>query len=48
MACDRVVNFEVVLADSSIVNINATSDPEMFLALKGGGNQFGKQLRVRD
>ncbi|KIN06284.1 hypothetical protein OIDMADRAFT_155290 [Oidiodendron maius Zn] len=41
LACDNVVNYEVVLADASIINANATSNPDLFWALKGGGNQFG-------
>lgn len=43
LACDNVVNYEVVLANASIVNANATSYPDLFWALKGGGNQFGKR-----
>ncbi|KAE9372168.1 FAD-binding domain-containing protein [Stipitochalara longipes BDJ] len=41
LPCDNVVNYEVVLSNSSIVNSNATSHPDLFWALKGGGNQFG-------
>ena len=41
-ACDNVLNYEVVLADGSIVNANATSNTDLFWALKGGGNQFGR------
>jgi len=41
LACDNVVNYEVVLADGSIVNANAKSYTDLFFALKGGGNQFG-------
>ena len=40
--CDNVVNFEVVLANATIVNANATSNSDLFVALKGGGNQFGR------
>lgn len=40
MACDNVVNFECVLANGTIVNANATSHPELFFALRGGGNQY--------
>lgn len=42
LVCDNVVNFEVVLADASIVNANASSNTDLYWALKGGGNQFGK------
>ncbi|KAI8632446.1 FAD-binding domain-containing protein [Xylariaceae sp. FL1651] len=44
--CDTVVNFEVVLASSEIVNANATSNPDLFRALKGGGNNFGVVTRI--
>ncbi|GKZ16881.1 hypothetical protein AbraIFM66951_006374 [Aspergillus brasiliensis] len=36
-----VSNYEVVLADSSIVNANAQENPDLFWALKGGGPNFG-------
>ncbi|KAF9884381.1 hypothetical protein FE257_001837 [Aspergillus nanangensis] len=39
--CDQVLNFEVVLADGRIVNANKTTNPALFQALKGGGNNFG-------
>ncbi|KAI1176055.1 FAD-binding domain-containing protein [Nemania sp. FL0916] len=44
--CDTVVNFEVVLASSKIVNANATSNSDLFRALKGGGNNFGIVTRI--
>ncbi|KAL4986706.1 hypothetical protein BDW68DRAFT_162633 [Aspergillus falconensis] len=40
-ACDQVVNYRLVLADGSITNANATTNPDLFRALKGGGNNFG-------
>lgn len=39
-AADNVMNYELVLADGTITNANATSEPDLFYALKGGGNQF--------
>ncbi|KAI1376334.1 FAD-binding domain-containing protein [Hypoxylon crocopeplum] len=39
--CDQVVNYEVVLADGSIVNANDTTNPDLFRVLKGGHNNFG-------
>ncbi|KAL2857738.1 hypothetical protein BJY01DRAFT_242160 [Aspergillus pseudoustus] len=39
--CDQVVNYEVVLADGSIVNANDKTNPDLFRVLKGGGNNFG-------
>lgn len=40
-AVDNVLNYEVVLANATIVNANATSHPDLFKALKGGNNNFG-------
>jgi FAD/FMN-containing dehydrogenase len=42
LVCDNVVNYQIVLANASIANANATSNPDLFFALKGGGNQFGQ------
>ncbi|KAI1082678.1 FAD-binding domain-containing protein [Whalleya microplaca] len=39
--CDNVVNFEVVLASGAIVNANARENPDLWVALRGGGNNFG-------
>lgn len=39
--CDAMVNFEVVLADGSIINANDKSHPDLAIALRGGGNNFG-------
>ncbi|KAL4779282.1 hypothetical protein BJX76DRAFT_365365 [Aspergillus varians] len=41
LACDNVENYEVVLASGRIVNANATTNVELFKALKGGSNNFG-------
>ncbi|KAL3492131.1 hypothetical protein BJX62DRAFT_250876 [Aspergillus germanicus] len=40
-ACDQVVNYEVVLSDGRIVNAKKDENPDLFIALKGGGNNFG-------
>lgn len=45
MACDTVANFEVVLADGSIVNANATNNPDLWQALKGGSGNLGLVTR---
>ncbi|KAI0443595.1 hypothetical protein F4803DRAFT_561545 [Xylaria telfairii] len=45
-ACDTVSNFEIVLADGSIVNANAQSHADLFRALKGGNNNFGIVTRI--
>ncbi|KAJ5929277.1 FAD-binding domain-containing protein [Penicillium verhagenii] len=39
--CDNIIEYEIVLASGQIVNVNETSYPDLFLALKGGGNNFG-------
>ncbi|CBF86739.1 hypothetical protein AN2387.2 [Aspergillus nidulans FGSC A4] len=43
--CDTVVNYEVVLADGSVVQVNKTSYPDLFWALKGGSSNFGLVTR---
>ncbi|KAF3005513.1 hypothetical protein E8E14_002687 [Neopestalotiopsis sp. 37M] len=39
--CDNVVNYEIVLATGEVVNANADSNPDLWIALRGGGNKFG-------
>ncbi|KAL8820642.1 MAG: hypothetical protein Q9223_001186 [Gallowayella weberi] len=34
-------NYQVVLADGKIRDINQQSDPDLYFALRGGGNNFG-------
>lgn len=43
--CDNVVNFEIVLADGSVVNANSTSHDDLYKALKGGSSNFGIATR---
>ncbi|KAF1913849.1 hypothetical protein BDU57DRAFT_324528 [Ampelomyces quisqualis] len=40
-AANNIVSFEVVLANATIVTASNTSHPELFEALKGGGNNYG-------
>ncbi|KAK4553197.1 hypothetical protein LTR86_009727 [Recurvomyces mirabilis] len=40
-ACDNVKNYQIVLADGNIVDANLTTNPDLYRALRGGGNQFG-------
>ncbi|KAI9172775.1 FAD-binding, type 2 [Paramyrothecium foliicola] len=40
LACDNVVSFQVVLANGTITTASATSNTDLFFALKGGGNQY--------
>jgi hypothetical protein len=39
--CDNVVNYEIVLASGEITNANAESNADLWVSLKGGGNNFG-------
>lgn len=41
LATDDIVNFEVVLANVSVVHANATSNKDLWRTLKGGGSGFG-------
>lgn len=40
-AANNIVEFEVVLANASIVTASSTSHPDLYKALKGGGNNYG-------
>ncbi|TEY71249.1 hypothetical protein BOTCAL_0097g00030 [Botryotinia calthae] len=40
-ACDNVNNYQVVLANGSIRDVHRTSYPDLYWALRGGGNNFG-------
>ncbi|KAK7952544.1 6-hydroxy-D-nicotine oxidase [Apiospora aurea] len=44
-AADNVDNFEVVLADGTVVNANAKENNDLFWALKGGEPNFGVVTR---
>ncbi|OTB15926.1 hypothetical protein K445DRAFT_317555 [Daldinia sp. EC12] len=41
LACDNVVDFEVVLANGSLVHANSNTNKDLFWALKGGATNFG-------
>jgi FAD/FMN-containing dehydrogenase len=40
-AADHVVNYELVTADSKVLQVNANSYPDLFWALKGGSSNYG-------
>ncbi|KAI9050368.1 hypothetical protein LZ554_005534 [Drepanopeziza brunnea f. sp. 'monogermtubi'] len=40
-ACDNVNTYEVVFADGSIKNVTHFTYPDLYYALRGGGNNFG-------
>ncbi|RYP31565.1 hypothetical protein DL767_005674 [Monosporascus sp. MG133] len=39
--CDNVVNFEVVVASGEILNANGQENSDLWVALRGGGNNLG-------
>ena len=39
--CDQVLEFEIVLPDATVSRVTEKSDPDLFWALRGGGNNFG-------
>jgi FAD/FMN-containing dehydrogenase len=43
--CDNVVNYEIVLASGEIVNANADQNSDLWIALRGGANNFGVVTR---
>ncbi|KAK7937857.1 FAD binding domain protein [Apiospora aurea] len=40
-ACDNVRNYEVVLANGSVINVSQSTHTDLYRALRGGGNNFG-------
>ncbi|KAL4804248.1 hypothetical protein BDV18DRAFT_162011 [Aspergillus unguis] len=46
LGCMGVVDYEVVLADSSIIHANKSENPDLFWALKGGGPNFGIVTKI--
>lgn len=41
LVCDNVLSYEIVLHDSSVVHASQETYPDLWLALKGGSNNFG-------
>lgn len=40
-SCDNIFGYEVVLANGSVVHATASTNQDLWLALKGGSNNFG-------
>jgi FAD/FMN-containing dehydrogenase len=41
LAADNVTSIELVNAEGEVLDVTATSDPDLFWALRGGGGNFG-------
>jgi FAD/FMN-containing dehydrogenase len=41
LACNHVLGFEVVTSDRQARHVDATSEPDLFYALRGGGGGYG-------
>ncbi|KAF1939676.1 FAD-binding domain-containing protein [Clathrospora elynae] len=41
LACDNVESYELVTASGLVINVSQSSFPDLFWALRGGGNNFG-------
>lgn len=46
-ACDSIVFLEVVLANGTILEVGHDNHPDLLIALKGGGSNFGIVSRAR-
>lgn len=44
-ACDNVASYEVVTASGIILKVTPTAFPDLYWALRGGGNNFGVVTR---
>ena len=44
LSTDGVLNHEVILADSTVVNANKTTNGDLHRVLKGGGCNFGGSI----
>ena len=47
MAADNILEYEMVLANGSIVTINQQRNPSLVRALRGGGDQVRKAISMK-
>ena len=47
LVCDALLGVEMVLANGQQVSVDATHEPDLFWALRGGGNGFGVVTSAR-
>ena len=46
MVCDNFIAYEVLLANGEVIEVTDTSHRDLFIALKGGGSNFGIVTRI--
>lgn len=44
LGIDNVISYELVRPDGHVVSVTATSHPDLFFALRGGGNNFVSRI----
>jgi FAD/FMN-containing dehydrogenase len=47
LAVDNIVSVDIVLADGSLVSADVDHEPDLFWALRGGGENFGVVTAMR-
>ena len=47
LVCSNILSYEVVLASGSVTTASASTNPDLWRALKGGSNNFGIVTRFR-
>ena len=47
LALDNILGAEMVLADGRVVQVDATHEPDLFWAIRGGGGNFGVVTRLQ-